>query len=132
MEYYNTEDVKLIRDPPYLVNHDGTPYDFSYDVGSGWGDILCSAFKQIAEVYENAGADFSEFSVSQIKEKFGALRIYTGALDVAVADQVYKIIDEAETESCRTCEWCGKPGKARGGGWIKTLCDDCNQKGGNC
>lgn len=126
--YYGTEDARLIRDPPYLVNHDGTPYDFSYDVGSGWGDILRNAFKQIAEVYEKAGADFSEFSVGQIKEKFGALRIYTGALDADVADQVYKIIDEAETESCRTCEWCGNPGKARGGGWIKTLCDDCNKK----
>lgn len=128
MEYYGTEDAGLIRDPPYLVNHDGTPYDFSYDVGSGWDEILRNAFKQIAEVYEKAGADFSEFSVSQIKEKFGALRIYTGALDADVADQVHKIIDEAEAESGRTCEWCGEPGKARGGGWIKTLCDRCDKQ----
>jgi membrane-bound lytic murein transglycosylase D len=85
-------------------------------------------FKQIAEVFDKAGADFSEFSVSQIKEKFGELRIYTGALDAAVADQVYKIIDEAEIESGRTCEWCGNPGKVRGGGWIKTLCDNCNKR----
>ena len=128
MEYYNTEDAKLIREPPHLVNHDGSPYDFSDDVGSGWNHILVNAFKKIAEVYDKSGADFSEFSVVQIKEKFGELHIYTGALDAAVADQVYKIIDEAETESCKTCEWCGKPGKARGGGWIKTLCDDCNKK----
>ena len=129
MEYYNTEDAKLIREPPYLVNHDGSPYDFSDDVGSGWGNILRNAFKQIAEAFDKAGADFSEFSVSQIKEKFGALRIYVGALDTDIADQVYKIIDDAEVESERTCEWCGSPGKARGGGWIKTLCEDCNKKG---
>ena len=123
--YYNTEDARLIRDPPYLVNHDGTPYDFTYDVGKGWNGILTNAFKQIAEAFDKAGADFSEFSVSQIKEKFGGLRIYTGALDVSVADQIYKIIDEAETESYVTCEYCGKHGKPRKGGWIKTLCDDC-------
>ena len=125
MEYYSAEDAKLIRDPPYLVNHDGTPYDFAYDVGKGWTEILANAFKQIAEAFDKACADFSEFSVSQIKEKFGGLRIYTGALDVSVADQTYKIIDEAETESYVTCEYCGKPGKPRKGGWIKTLCDDC-------
>ena len=123
--YYDTEDAKLIRDPPYLVNHDGSPYDFSDDVGSGWNHILVNAFKQIAEAFDKAGADFSEFSVVQIKEKFGGLRIYTGALDVSVADQAYKIIDEAETESYVTCEYCGEPGKPRKGGWIKTLCDDC-------
>ena len=126
--YYDTGDAKLIRYPPYLVNRDGMPYNFTYDVGKGWGGILTNAFKQIAETFDKAGVDFSEFSVLQIKEKFGELRIYTGALDAAVADQVYKIIDDAETESGRTCEWCGKPGKARGGGWIKTLCDDCNKK----
>ena len=128
MEYYSTEDARLIRDPPYLVDQDGTPYDFTYDVGKGWSGILANAFKQIAEAFDKAGANFSEFSVSQIKEKFGALRIYCGALDTDIADQVYKIIDDAEVESERTCEWCGNSGKARGGGWIKTLCDDCNKK----
>ena len=125
MEYYNTEDAKLIRDPPYLVNQDGTPYDFTYDVGKGWTEILANAFKQIAEAFDKVGADFSEFSVAQIKEKFGGLRIYTGAIDVSVADQAYKIIDDAETESYVTCEYCGEPGKPRKGGWTKTLCDDC-------
>ena len=126
--YYDTEHAKLVRDPPYLVNYDGTPYDFACDVGKGWSDILANAFKQIAEVFDKAGADFSEFSVSQIKEKFGTLRIYVGALDADIADQVYKIIDDAEVESERTCELCGSPGKARGGGWIKTLCDNCNKR----
>ena len=97
-------------------------------MGKGWSDILANAFKRIAVAFDKAGADFSEFSVSQIKEKFGALRIYVGALDADIADKVYKIIDDAEVESERTCEWCGSPGKARGGGWIKTLCDNCNKR----
>ena len=126
--YYDTEGAKLIRDTPYLVNQDGTPYDFTYDVGKGWAEILANAFRQIAEAFDKAGANFSEFSVGQIKEKFGGLRIYCGALGADIADQVYKIIDEAEGESERTCEWCGKPGKTRGGYWIKTLCEECNNE----
>lgn len=128
MEYYETGGARLIRDPPYLVNQNGTPYDFADDVGKGWIGILTNAFKQIAEAFDKADADFSEFSVAQIKEKFGTLRIYCGALDAGIADHVYKIIDEAESESERTCELCGNPGKARGGGWIKTLCDNCNKR----
>jgi len=34
-------------------------------------------------------------------------------------------INEAESESYKTCETCGEPGKARGGGWIKTICLSC-------
>ena len=128
MEYYDTGCAKLIRDPPYLASQDGTPYDFTYDVGKGWSDILANAFKLITGAFDKAGADFSEFSVLQIKEKFGTLRIYVGALDADIANQVCKIIDDAEVESERTCELCGSPGKARGGGWIKTLCDNCSKR----
>ena len=30
----------------------------------------------------------------------------------------------AEAWADKTCEMCGKPGEKRGGGWIKTLCDE--------
>lgn len=55
----------------------------------------------------------------QIKEKFGGLRFYIGAGSAAVHDA----IQAAEDESFRTCEECGAPGKRRGGGWVKTLCN---------
>jgi hypothetical protein len=44
-----------------------------------------------------------------------------------VEEKISDRIDEAEAESYRTCEKCGKPGKPRGGGWIATLCDECSQ-----
>lgn len=34
-------------------------------------------------------------------------------------------ISLAERLCDRTCEDCGQPGKSRGGGWVRTLCDDC-------
>jgi len=35
-------------------------------------------------------------------------------------------IDQAERDSYKICEVCGRPGEARGNGWIKTTCELCN------
>lgn len=40
-------------------------------------------------------------------------------------DRANDAITKAEEKSYETCEWCGKPGKRRGRGWIRTLCDEC-------
>ena len=40
-------------------------------------------------------------------------------------EEMYDLIEEAETKSATICEDCGKPGKLRSGGWIRTLCDEC-------
>jgi hypothetical protein len=61
---------------------------------------------------------------SQIKEKFGGLRFYM----THATDKMYDLINEAERKSYTTCEVCGAPGEERGGGWIRTLCDECNKK----
>jgi len=58
--------------------------------------------------------------VVQIKEKFGALRVYIEPYDVYTQG----IIDMAETVSKHTCERCGKPGELWSVGWSKTLCLD--------
>lgn len=55
----------------------------------------------------------------QVKEKYGGLRFYVGA----GSDEVHAAIEEAEEASLRACEACGAPGQARGGGWVRTLCD---------
>lgn len=61
----------------------------------------------------------SQVVAVQIKEKFGTLRFYTDGGD----EQIYGMIRIAESMSAVTCEECGAPGKQRGGGWIRTLCD---------
>ena len=43
-------------------------------------------------------------------------------------EKVRDLINDAEFKSYTTCEICGKSGKARGNGWIQTLCDDCNKE----
>jgi len=58
----------------------------------------------------------------QIKEKFGTLRFYYDGGD----EYVSGVVTMAEGMSSCTCESCAKPGLRRSGGWVRTLCDDCN------
>ena len=56
---------------------------------------------------------------SQVKEKFGGLRVYL----TSSTDEMEQAIRQAEEESFKTCEICGEPGALRRGGWLATLCD---------
>lgn len=60
----------------------------------------------------------------QVKEKFASLRFYMNHYVKEIED----LIDEAEEKCSKTCEECGRPGKLREGGWLKTLCDKCDKK----
>lgn len=57
---------------------------------------------------------------TQVKEKFGTLRFYYNGGD----QYIHGLVAMAESMSGVTCEVCGTPGVARGGGWIRTLCDE--------
>jgi hypothetical protein len=65
----------------------------------------------------------TQMTFTQIKEKYGTLRVYYRGGD----DYCQGIIAMAEHMSSVTCEDCGVPGKVRDGGWIRTLCDDCEE-----
>lgn len=58
--------------------------------------------------------------VTQIKEKFGTLRFYYVGGD----DYIDGLEAMADSMSSVICEDCGKPGKLRSGGWVRTLCED--------
>lgn len=58
--------------------------------------------------------------VAQIKEKFGGLRFYYDGGD----ERIQGMVTMAEVWAHHACEECGKPGRQRSGGWIKTLCDE--------
>lgn len=93
---------------------------WGFDVGDGWYDVIYGLSFQlerlIRELPEN---DRQHYRAAQVKEKFGGLRFYmTGS-----TDEMEVFISEAETLCWKLCEKCGAPGKQRGGGWIRTLCD---------
>ena len=91
------------------MNRDRSLESWQKDVGPGWANL-------VEQAYTLAHAEDS-YPV-QIKEKYGGLRFY---VDFG-SDELHDAIWEIERESYKTCEYCGRKGKPRRTGWIKTLC----------
>lgn len=99
-------------DPPHAQ---GWPW-----VDDGWEDLLMRACRRIRAAVRAAGGSFA---VTQIKEKYGTLRLYwTGSLSPEAAARVEEAVDLAEARSAVTCETCGEPGALYGGRWVTTRC----------
>jgi hypothetical protein len=98
------------------------PIQLSIDVDAGWWKIVEEASAAIEKL--NQETPNMEIQATQIKEKFGGLRIYTNY----TTDEVEAIIEEAEKKAAVTCETCGGPGSLKGGSWLYTLCDECFAK----
>ena len=93
-----------------------------FECGDGWYNIINDLCHNLQGI--NADIEFS-----QIKEKFGTLRVYydnNGEYDTSNVDE---LIDYAEKASEDTCEYCGSMvGVTQTDGWIVTLCKDCMKK----
>lgn len=84
------------------------------DIGDGWIPLIVELDKKLTEINP-------DYTIDQIKEKFGGLRFYASGLE---HDGAYKLIEEAESKSYMICEECGTSGARRTiKGWLKTLCD---------
>jgi hypothetical protein len=93
-----------------------------FAVDEGWWPILeslCANIQSHIDWRVKQGQEIAQVEVNQIKEKFGGLRFYYSGGD----DEISGMVRMAEAWADRSCEQCGAPGKSRGGGWIKTLCD---------
>jgi len=89
-------------------------------VGPGWAPIL-------DELHRDVVALDPDYTVEQVKEKFGSLRAYLTYRDPAIA----ALVQAAQQRSAQTCEECGAPGlirNRRGAIWLQCLCDTCVQK----
>jgi len=117
-----------------LYNPNVIVFPFSIDCDNGWFDLLWKLCEDIDAIVKRdnlckfEGKDsYKNFSVDQIKEKFGGLRFYTNF----VINDIEKLIRDAEDKSFKTCEFCGKDGSMHMKfGWYKTLCKHCAAKHG--
>ena len=90
------------------------------DCDEGWFNLIWKLCENIDVIVQREHWD--NFSVDQIKEKFGGLRFYVNGAN----KEVFDLIREAEEKSLCTCEKCGKKGSMYIGlGWYKTLCSKC-------
>lgn len=117
------EEELFSRFPALFENrkHRHSPMVFGCEHGDGWHGIIRSACRAISFRQANAGR--SDFRFSQVKEKWGVLRIYYSGGDEFCAG----VISMAEAMSAVTCERCGSPGKTNDSGWLSTLCEGCRK-----
>lgn len=101
------------------------PYPmFGIECGTGWYDILEKLCAKITKELNGLSTEErGQCYVLQVKEKFGTLRFYMAG----ETDAMSTAIREAEQETAKTCELCGKPGKIRNDGWVTVRCDACRR-----
>lgn len=89
--------------------------------GDGWFKIIDLMSKRLTAYAKRHNV---AVECTQVKEKYGTLRVYLNVHN----DATDKIVEAATAESSKTCEECGKPGKMGGGGWVSVKCPACRQK----
>jgi hypothetical protein len=100
---------------------------WGFECGDGWYNILNSLMGNIQGHidWKNKKEEVvPQVILDQVKEKFGTLRFYYTGGD----DYIRGLVSMAESMSAITCESCGNPGKQTHGGWIKTICEPCEDK----
>ena len=109
---------------------------YGIECGNGWSDIIESLCFMIAQQERNIEGnnkyraskgeqpvEYEPFRFTQIKEKFGGLRVYYYGGN----EYTRGLVGMAESWSYHTCEKCGEKGKPNKKGWIMTLCDNCKK-----
>lgn len=101
--------------------------------GCGWEGIWKDYLEKLFELYDNKWSEETKkhFQFTEIKEKYGQLRIYT-----SFTDTEENLENKAEMLSEWTCIKCGKqPRDSRGRhiiwrsyGWVGNYCRDCAKK----
>lgn len=98
---------------------------YGCDCGEGWWNLIVETLERIWNVVEGCVEEETPF-VSQIKEKFGQLRIYMDNCRGSHATCIRELLHVATERSGKICEECGQPGnQTKIGGWYKTLCVRC-------
>ena len=106
---------KLENDFGYMLTHT------SGYVCPGWEQLIRDMLTEIASNSDKRSAP--EFT--QIKEKFGTLRVY----GYNINDDEHEIIDKYERLSAETCEVCGAEGEMRERNrWQYVACDEHAKK----
>ncbi len=123
------KDKELCEKFPFILqNRNESPKTHTmgrgFSCSDGWFDIIVRMFEKIKVSNEGLPDDQKAFA-SQVKEKFGVLRVY---MRNGLTEAVESAIKEAVKESSSTCEKCGDTETAclrTNRSWVKTLCDTC-------
>jgi len=95
-------------------------------VGRGWRSV-------VLEINEGISAIDPDYTILQVKEKFGGLRYYfelTEGLPQELWEKAERIVSDGEKKCYELCESCGTSDNVStkpptNFGWIRTLCHTC-------
>lgn len=91
---------------------------YGCEAPDGWARIILDADDMLAYIDP-------DYTILQIKQKFGSLRYYFATSKTGVeSDIMHAIARNAEQASMHVCEDCGRFGEIRGKTWFRTLCDE--------
>lgn len=120
MNKTNTE--KLIKTFPYLYSD-----SFVFQCDDGWFNLLFGLSTAIGickDIHQNV-PEYVNYSIFQVKEKFGTLRYCPNSNLDPLSTHIITIY---ENYSSRICELCGSTNATlRNFRWIRTLCDNCKE-----
>jgi hypothetical protein len=106
----------IIKPDPTLQNN---LIAFGFMCGEGWYPLIYETLDKIQAIVDRDGLDLE---ITEVKEKFGELRIYTSTY----TDEIDDILWEATYKSHKICEVCGKAGEVvETNGWLMTRCEEC-------
>jgi hypothetical protein len=109
----------IIKPDPQLRNN---LMAFGFMCGPGWHPLIYETLDTIQSIADRDGLDLE---ITEIKEKFGELRIYMSSY----IPEIEEIIATATAKSRRMCEECGRPGEITNrSGWLMTHCEVCLKK----
>lgn len=116
-------------DPLYMgYSEEGEPdYSFTWEdeIPDGWRKAFCpQMWDELKEILEKHNY-LSNFRFIEIKEKWGALRIYDSGAPEEIYDEIEAWEAKYERLSEEVCINCGKPAKYVSIGWISPWCEDC-------
>ena len=93
---------------------------FGVSTNPGWYPMVEKLLLDIRALPKDDGL----VRINQIKEKFGGLRVYievSGSGDFK--ERVRGMIEQAEKQASRTCEFCSNPGVLRSAEWMRVTCE---------
>lgn len=92
----------------------------NWGVAPGWDKAYGWLYlKELGEAVKESGR--KDFSILQIKEKYGSHRVYCSG----TTEKVHRIIDKYEHISENVCYYCGKEAPMTDTGWVLPQCFRC-------
>jgi hypothetical protein len=113
-----------INDLQHIVDRIHPGYTKRIECSEGWYELIFDCDRELAAIDP-------DYTIYQVKQKFGSLRFYFESTDEVKKAQMSDVVREYEPKSLRTCELTGKPGVImKKGLWYKTLAPELGDASG--